>query len=241
MSGAAINCPITGSFTVNGSGQLEIVTMHTVSLSEADATFDVSADAFQYFSGVQEAPGSSSATFTVNLDASGLEGALTNWIKGDATLAGVEPESWMLEQLRADINAAINLDGVGSALEGSVVKNLAFAEGAGSFDVNATAAVTTLVTELNASQEAKDLIGLQFPAARYPDGASNGTFAIPAQVGDSLTFQFTITSTITVTEDRVDDSTTQANASNASPVSPVMPNLTALRSRIIHIKANKTA
>lgn len=228
-----INCKTTGSFNADGSAKMEVVTMQTVSLSTPDATFNVSADPFVHFSLSEESSGSAVAYDVSIPTPSGLKGALGGWLKGGA-IDGISQsvEVYMIEYLRGEINALVNADGVGAALEAHVIKDLVFTQ----YATDAQGGADALVDALNGSQENKDLIGLQFPANRYPE-----TFAstLPAIVGDSLTFQFTITSNILVSDDQVDPAPGAPDATTGNPSVTTLLDVT--KSRIVHIVATKNA
>jgi hypothetical protein len=236
-----INCLTTGTISANGTAEMEVLTMHTVALNTPNATFAVDADAFQYFSLAEEASGNSTAEFTVSIaNVAGLKTALGGWLKGSALNSSQDVETWMIEYLRGEINALVGQDGVGAALQGSVIKNLAFE----SYDDDAQAGADGLVDALEADQHAKDLIGLQFPPARFISGSSEAfSSSLPAQIGDSLTFEFTISSTITVTDDVVDSvNPNPSGATNNTTGNPTVGStLDVSKSRIVHIVATKAA
>jgi len=228
-----VYCPITGDITANGTADLEIVTMQVVSLSNPDATFNVGADAFAQFALAEEASGGT-ATYTVSLaNAASFKTLLGGWLKGTALNATSQSvHTYMLEYLRGEINTLLGSDGVGAALEASVVKNLAFT----AFDANAQTGADVLIDDLNADQSAKNSIGLQLPQDRYPE-----VFAptLPALSGDSLTFQFTIDSTIDVSEEPVDPSATHTDATVGNPTIAGQLVASVNRSRIVDIVATK--
>jgi hypothetical protein len=226
-----INCPVVGSFDANGTATMEVAIMQVVSLDTPDETFNVSADPFTHFTLAEEASGASALVYTVSVNAGTLKTALGGWLKGDAKDSALQSvETYMIEYLRNEINALIGSDDVGAALQASVVKNLAFTQ----YAADAQGGANTLVDELNGDQSAKNSIGLQFPEARYPE-----TFepTLPALAGDSLTFQFTISSNILVSDDQIDPATSNTDATSGNP--SVMTKLDVNKSRIVHIVATK--
>jgi hypothetical protein len=227
-----INCPVLGSFDANGTAKMEVAIMQVVSLDDPHETFNVSADPFTHFTLAEEASGASILGYTVSVNATTLKEALGGWLKGGATdSASQSVEDYMIEYLRGEINALIGGDGVGAALQASVVKDLAFAQ----YNTDAQDGADALVDELADDQSAKNSIGLQFPAARYPE-----TFAstLPAQSGDSLTFQFTISSSITVSDDQIDPATSNDDATIGNPSAAAALSVVN-KSRIVHIVATK--
>lgn len=228
-----VNCPITGTITADGTADLEVLYMQVVNLGAPDATFDVTADAFSQFTLAEESSGSTVEYVASLADAAAFKTALGGWLKGGAKNATAQTvEVYMREYLRGEINALLSSDGVGAALEASAVKNLAFTK----YDEDAQAGADGLIDALNADQSAKNSIGLQLPKARYPETFSS---SLPAQSGDSLTFQFTITSTIAVSDSYVDVSTETDASGNANPTIVGQPIASVNRSRIVNIVATK--
>jgi hypothetical protein len=226
-----INCKTTGSIAADGSAKMEVIQIETVVLDTPHETFNVQADPFTHFSLAEEASGAS-AEFTVSIvSATALQAALGGWLKAaGAKNAGAKSvEEYMIEYLRGEINALVDQDGVGAALEAHVIKDLSF----NSFEADAQTGANNLVTDLSGNQEHKNLIGLQFPASRYGETFSA---ALPAQSGDSMTFQFTITSNILVSDEAKDLVASEANAATQAATSNI---LDVTKSRIVHIVATK--
>lgn len=226
-----VNCPQVGTFTANGTAAMEVVYMQTVALATADRTFDVSADPFALFSLAEEASGAT-VGYTVSIpDKAALKTMIGGWLKGgalDASSSNVA--SWMIEYLRGEINALVNADGVGAALEAHVIKDLAFT----TYAADAQSGADTLVDNLDADQSKKNSIGLQLPAYRYPETFSS---SLPARSGDSFTVQFTITSDISVSDSQQDPATGQPNAVSGNPT--IGTKLNVNKSRIVHLIATK--
>lgn len=231
---ATVYCPTTGTFNANGSAEMEVAYMQTVVLDTAHSTFDVSADAFSYFSLAEEASGAVLG-YTVSIpNKATFKTALGNWLKGTAVNSSSQSvESYMIEYLRGEINALVGSDGVGAALEASAVKNLAFTQ----YATDAQGGADNLIDALDASQNHLNAIGLQLPKARYLEDFSG---SLPAQVGDSLTFQFTISSSITVSDSQQDPAADITNATGGNNPT-IGASLNVTKSRIVHIRANKTS
>jgi hypothetical protein len=228
-----INCATVGSIDADGTAQMEVLTMHTVVLDASDQQFFVTADPFTYFTLAEEASGSSVATLNVSVDASGLKTALGGWLTGGAVSnAAQNVETYMIEYLRDEINALIGADGVGAALQASVIKDLAFAQ----YATDAQSGADWLVDTLEADDHSLKLIALQFPEGRFPETFSS---SLPAQSGDSLTFQFNINSTITVSDSVQDNVDPNPPGSNNATNPSIGSTLDVIRSRIVHIIATK--
>ena len=226
-----INCKTVGSFQADGTATMEVIQVETVVLSTPNETFNVSANPFSYFSLAEEASGSSAAEYTVSIaDKAGLKTAIGSWLTGSATNGQSTPQSvetYMIEYLRGEINALVSTDGVGAALEAHVIKDLVFT----SYAADAQGGADALVDALDGNQDNKNLIGLQFPSNRYPETFSS---SLPYATGDSMTFQFTISSNIIVTDEAKD---LVAAAPNAATQATVVPNLDVTKSQIVHIIA----
>jgi hypothetical protein len=232
MSTVNINCPQVGTFTADGTAQMEVAYMQTVALDSAHSEFNITGDAFQYFSLAEEASGST-LEYTVSIaNKAGLKTALGGWMKaaGATNSSSQNVETFMKEYLRDEINALIGADGVGAALQASVIKSLAFTQ----FETDAQSGADALVEALDGDQNKKNSIGLQFPKARYPEVFAS---TLPAAAEDSLTFQFTISSSIVVSDDLVDVTTATNAAGAANPTIASALNVT--KSRIVHIIATK--
>ena len=230
-----INCKTLGSITANGTANMEVIQVETVVLDAPDQTFNVTADPFTHFSLAEEASGST-AEYTVSIvSVPNLKTALGTWLKGGASGAkntAATPQSvetWMLEYLRGEINALVGEDGVGAALEAHVIKDLAF----DSFEANAQTGADNLVDSLEGSTDNKNLVGLQFPASRYPEIFAS---TLPAASGDSMTFQFTISSNIIVSDEAKD---LVADTDNALTQAATGAVLDVNKSQIVHIVATK--
>lgn len=248
---ATINCPLTGSFALNGTADTSLVTMHNVSLTEPHKSFTITGDAFSYFdvseNGV-ETPTAASFVVSIN-NLPGLRTALGTWLTTSTGIGGGGTVyNYMKNYLQTSIQAVLDGDGIGAELQSQVLSEIVYPEaGPDGFTVAAQGGAVALINAVEASPEAKDLIGLQFPYGRYGTGANgNGegfSTALPAIVGDKLVFQFVITSTITVTEHRVDGVTAMANASDVSPLEPPTNQiaLSAVRDRRVNIEVVKGA
>ena len=214
--------------------------MEIVSLQAADATFDFDADAFAHFSLAEEASGATAMVYTVSIkDVEALKTALGTWLTTATDSNAKNTQTYMHDYLVGEINAIINStnastaganpgDDIGAALQASSV-SLTF----DSFQTDAEAGADNLIVALEASQPDKNRIGLQFPTARYP-----ATFSadLPAESGDSLTFQFEINSTITVSDDPKDQAAPTAG-DNGNPTVGTKLNVT--RSRRVNIVVTK--
>jgi hypothetical protein len=227
-----INCKTTGSFNANGTATMDVIKTQTVALDTPHQTFNVAADPFVHFSLAEEASGSAVAQYTVSIvDKALLKTALGGWLKGGALNGAATPQAvsaYMIEYLRGEINALVATDGVGAALEAYVIDDLAFTQ----YDADAQGGADKLVDDLDGSPENKNLIGLQFPMSRYQETFSA---SLPAISGDSLTFQFTISSNILVSED-VKDIAPNATDNETPDVGTL---LDVTKSRIVHIVATK--
>jgi hypothetical protein len=232
---AAIKCPTRGVFTADGSAQIETAVMHEVSLETADQTFTVAnAAPFGHFSISQNGENSTPGVldFVVSVNASSLADSLAGWLNGGALVNGVNVHDYMLEYVRSEINDRVASTGLGQALEATVVKDLAFA----SWAVDASAGALDLATRLAANQADLDSIGLQFPEGRYPTQFAS---TLPSQSGDSLTFQFTISSTISVSAAAKDTIVNANGSAGITNANPAVNTYSALRSRIVHITASQ--
>jgi hypothetical protein len=222
---AAINCPITGAFSASGSGDAQSVKLYDVTLT-VDETFTVNENPFTFFdlSENGEIPGTSgTAGYKVSINnVVGLTAALQGWLKTTAkNSANQTVKTHLLEHYRAQINAILAADDLGAMLETQQVGNLQIT----TFETPADAAVVTLVNALEGSQADKNLIGLQFPQARYAgDSYIPGT--LPYQAGDSLMFKFVITSTITVNTSEVSQTSTNPGVVTEDTPQTALPNLT---------------
>jgi hypothetical protein len=225
-----INCPTVGNFRADGTAKMEVVYMQTVALDTPDREFNVAADPFTYFTLAEEASGST-VGYTVSVNnVPGLKTLVGGWLKGGATDANsANVETYMIEYLRGEINALVSTDGVGAALEAHVIKNLAFTQ----YATDAQNGANTLVDDLCGNQNDLNAIGLQFPAARYPETFSS---SLPAISGDSLTVQFTISSSIVVSDSQQDPSSS-TNAVSGNPT--IGASLNVNKSRIVHLIATK--
>jgi hypothetical protein len=246
---ATINCPLTGSFTHNGTANTSLVTMHTVSLTEPDKSFTIPGDAFSYFDVSEnglETPTAASFVVSIN-NLPGLRTALGTWLTTATGIGGGgSVYNYMKNYLQTSVQAVLDGDGIGAELQSQVLSEIVYPEaGAGGFTAAAQTGAVNLINAVEDSQEAKDLIGLQFPYGRYGTGANgNGegfSTALPAIAGDKLVFQFVITSTINVTEHRVDGVTAMSNAADVDPLEPPTNqiNLSAQRSQRVNIEVVK--
>jgi hypothetical protein len=227
-----INCRTLGSFNPAGSGATQTVTMYNVALATPAQTFTVNENPFTHFTLSEETAGSTTAVFNVAMNATSMNTALSGWLKGGATNGGSQSvETWILERVRADVNALIALQNVPNALETQVVGGLTFTQ----FNVDAQGAVDTLITDLAGSQEDRDLIGLQFPASRYPAEFST---VLPYQSGDSLVFQFTITTEFVIGKSVAQDVATLVSGTTEAPPQPThVANFNISYVDVVHIKA----
>lgn len=231
----SVNCPVVGTFQADASADIEVVYMETYVLPDANAEFTASVDMFSHFNLAEEASGNSVVGYTVSIaNAAAFKTALGNLIKADATNNSQLAAAWMLEYLRTEINALLTTDGVGAALEASVVKNLAFKD----WDVQAQLGADALGDALAADQDALNSIGLQLPASQYSqENTAEGNLSSVAASGDSLTFQFTVTSEVKTSYDPKEKAATYAPNGLSAADGKTGP--TVQKSRILNFTAIK--
>ena len=253
MSSRNINIPCQVTISADGSVSIKTVDAQNYTLSAADATFegflrDDLLNAFVVSNGADgqalrlavDISGTHQTAFVSSL-ARQLECAVQN---GDESFAGTTDASgnislemylanWARDQLLAELHA----NGVGAALEGGALENLAF----DNFKADLSGGAVDMFEGIrDLAPAVRAVIATQMPNTKYMSfvdvsghGGAMETFSphLPIEGGDSMTFQFIITQNYNVTEDAQNVGESTANNSsiksgNKSGVAPLIGHYT---------------
>lgn len=262
MSSRNINIPCQVTISADGSVSIKTVDAQNYTLSAADATFegflrDDLLNAFVVSNGADgealrlavDISGTHQTNFVSSL-ARQLECAVQN---GDenATIAendvsgNVNLEMYLANWARDQLLAELRANGVGAALEGGALENLAFDD----FKADLSGGAVDMFEGIrDLSPMLRAVIATQMPNTKfmsYVDVSGHGgameTFSshLPIEGGDSMTFQFIITQNYNVTETAENVGESTANNSNIktgtkSGIAPLIGHYT-VASRTVNI------
>lgn len=229
---ASIGIPISGSFTVDGSGSLQTLPQETFTWTGADATFggEMTVATFKSFFVLDQDVSDGVATMNVSMksDASGaFVNSLVSLLTGDAKyVSGTDPagfsqpamsatstlEAYLKSYAQAQLDADIAANGIPNNVEAENITGLAYNE----FLADASAGVVALWTNMKAADMTGPLniIARQIPRARYQLNPDTFNTELMVQQDDVITFRFNVDQTFTINENKA--AATAASGDGAS-------------------------
>jgi hypothetical protein len=233
-----VNIPFVAPFQSDGAADLQTVISDTYALGAADviltASTGLSAAIINAFVISHEDASDSTValsvtmgdqgTFAAALAAAMQAAAITTAdaaihskytgaeVQGAGTAVGLSLEKYVKAGIHTDVIVALNNNTIAAELEASDVLPITLDDFAG----DCLAAANAMWEGLNELSPAmRRLVATQLDNSKYVSDASEGfTAALPLESGDSMTFQFTLNSNLTITNDP-QDLTTEGGATNA--------------------------
>ena len=250
-----INCPVIPDLAITGTGKLQVQLTGAVTLNTADAVFeyDVDPDTFANgFIGVTAtADASQNNVFTLNNGWSvTLRTALDAAEADNDTLAAAtgkdnqyhpfsgganKLENYLKNWAQTKIKETLDTDQLSAFLTAEEIKDLEIASLSDAYD----ASITSLGNDLS-QQDNMAAIAYQFKETRWLDGSGDSVepVVLPFKVGDSLTFQFNVTSSFTIDLDPLAFPTGTGYFQDASGYQPAISSSYAVPSRVVNVVLN---
>ena len=192
---ANINVPFVAAMSADGTAELETVKQETYNFTgNAHATFTgaLTAEIIAAFTLSEEGSGS---TVELEVAVANLKDALTTalGVVKDANNASIT--DYLTGWAQGEIDADLASNTIGAGVEASAVKNL-------SLVVDASGAAEAMEDGIDGlTAGVRRLIATQLPSSRFPETFSS---ALPLISGDSMTFRFIASSSVTVSESAQD-------------------------------------
>lgn len=256
---ANIKCPVVPTLTVTGTGALQVQMTGSVSLANPNAIFEYDVDPVSfanYFIGVTApADASQNHEFNLNLGWSNtLRAALDNAKADSGSLsAAADPdnryhpfnasndklENFVNNWAQTKINETLLADQLSAFLTAEEIKDLTIDDISGSY----ANAITSLFNNLN-NKDKMSAIAYQFKEDRWMEDASGDAIdpmVLPFKDGDTLTFQFNVTSNFTIDLESLSFPTGTDYSQDSSLIQPTKSSLYAVPSRIVNVVLNFVA
>jgi hypothetical protein len=186
-----VNVPFVAAMQANGTALLETVKQETYAFTGAAHYSYNGTLTPEIIAAFILSENTSDSVAELDVAVSGLTTPLTAALM--AAKAALETDLTSFAQSQIDADLAAN--GVGAAVEAEAVKELSLAVDASS----AAQAMEDGIAGLSA--DVRRLIATQLPSSNFPETFST---ALPINAGDSMTFRWNASTTITVSEDAKD-------------------------------------
>lgn len=154
--------------------------------------------------------GAAASTFSVSTDVSSVPGAQTYANPSNLGAAAATAQNVLDREIRLEVEAALNTNGVLEYLEGDSL---------GSFNLvlDASGGAADMYTKLSASGPLRNLL-LQFPNRTTVYGETDVSGNLPVAAGDAVSFVFTVSPEVTISEVNQSEASGNTNPAVSNPL-----------------------